>query len=111
MSCLEEHIDLRHGLMAVPINAALFVLKDNAPHRRSESAACSVDMEMGQGESDGVAVALRRIHFAKRGRATYATLEDSEQTCVVNGEFVPAQVRHVHHRCIAILATQCYTTS
>ena len=104
-SCIarKQQIDLRHGLMAVPMNAALLALKDGALHRRSEGMPCSGEAEMGQGECDGVASELRKAHFAQRRNTTHAAFNDSEQTCVVNGEIVPAQVRHIHHDRIAVL--------
>ena len=70
---------------------------------RSKGAPCSGDAETGQGESDGVAVELRRVLFAQRRNTMHAAVNDREQTLIVYGELVPAQVRHVHDRCIAVL--------
>src|SRR5678810_412774 len=89
--------------MAVPVNAALLALEDGTPHRRSKGAPCSGDAETGQGESDGVAVELRKVLFAQRRNTMHAAVNDREQTLIVYGELVPAQVRHVHDRCIAVL--------
>ena len=100
---LKRQIDLRHGLMAVPINGAIFALKHGVLHGRPEGVPASLDAEMGQGESDGFAVELRKAPFAQGRSAVDTTVEYSEQTCIAHGELVPAQVRHIDHYCIAVL--------